>query len=302
MLYNGSCCPNLGKAFVLDRISRPQAFLHCLSILILLMSLLESTFASSSSLQIAGPRKRTSSFSIPNASFSPSPRPSKAPRINVGSLHRTESFLTMPALQNEQSASSSSQPSPQQPDRSSVPYYRTLRFYKEQRERRKALLNRHIPPITIRTRLQVTHSESNVQCHVPQSISTPSHPIPIATPQCRLPKPGSSQLRSSSPLAPTRTLLPGRPVFPRSKPEPDLYRKAITTRMRCTPEGQKILHMGPRLAVSIMTATRELERIVGAQTQRDQPSDVTMGDATPLLSNSWVVVPGEDWEMVDCGA
>jgi len=72
--------------------------------------------------------------------------------------------------------------------------------------------------------------------------------------------------------------------------------------MRCTPEGQKILHMGPRLAVSIMTATRELERIVGAQTQRDQPSDVTMGDATPLLSNSWVVVPGEDWEMVDCGA
>jgi len=89
----------------------------------------------------------------------------------------------------------------------------------------------------------------------------------------------------------------------------------VTTCMRGTPEGQKILHMGPRLAVSIMTATRELERIVAAQADkekerdrdRDRDNDVVMGDGIssqpPIsLSNSWVVVPGEDWEMVDCGA
>jgi len=57
--------------------------------------------------------------------------------------------------------------------------------------------------------------------------------------------------------------------------------------------------MGPRLAVSIMTATRELERIVAQQ--MDAEND--MADSpTGVLSNSWVVVPGEDWEMVDCGA
>lgn len=68
--------------------------------------------------------------------------------------------------------------------------------------------------------------------------------------------------------------------------------------MRCSPEGQKILNMGPRLAVSILTATRELERIVASQIESD--GDVPMIDAT--LANPWVVVPGEDWEMVDCAA
>jgi hypothetical protein len=79
--------------------------------------------------------------------------------------------------------------------------------------------------------------------------------------------------------------------------------------MRCSPEGQKILLMGPRLALSILTATRELERIVAQQAERE---DVVMADAggppscaeavVGPLTNSWVFVPGEDWEMVDCGA
>lgn len=64
--------------------------------------------------------------------------------------------------------------------------------------------------------------------------------------------------------------------------------------MRCSPEGQKILTMGPRLAVSMLTATRELERIIAAQIDRD--NDVQMMDGT--LGKSWVVV--EDWDMVDC--
>lgn len=65
--------------------------------------------------------------------------------------------------------------------------------------------------------------------------------------------------------------------------------------------------MGPRLAMSIMAATKELERIVAAQTdrERDWEGDVLMEDATSppsALSNSWVMVPGEDWELIDCGA
>jgi hypothetical protein len=91
---------------------------------------------------------------------------------------------------------------------------------------------------------------------------------------------------------------PARTHFPRSKPEPDLYRIAITTRMRMSAEGQKILHMGPRLAFSIYNATRELEQIVASQ--RDGEGDVDMRDGDGLLTSSWVAVAGDDWEMLDC--
>jgi len=91
--------------------------------------------------------------------------------------------------------------------------------------------------------------------------------------------------------------------------------------MRCSPEGQKILGMGAKLAVSILSATRELERIVAQQSMDVDKEEVVMegggssgassgggggggtgvGAAAPL-TNSWVFVPGEDWEMVDCSA
>jgi hypothetical protein len=79
--------------------------------------------------------------------------------------------------------------------------------------------------------------------------------------------------------------------------------------MRHSPEGQKILIMGARLAVSILTATRELERIVARQ-QLEAQEDVVMADPTAgadkgamdRMTGSWVFVPGEDWEMVDCSA
>jgi len=110
-------------------------------------------------------------------------------------------------------------------------------------------------------------------------------------------------LRSPSPLAaaPIRAASAARTHFPRSKPEPDLYRIAITTRMRKSPEGQKILHMGPRLALSIYNATRELEKLVASQ--RDTEGDVDMLDGgDSLLTSSWVAVGGDDWEMIDCSA
>ncbi|KAI0046334.1 hypothetical protein FA95DRAFT_1494211 [Auriscalpium vulgare] len=101
--------------------------------------------------------------------------------------------------------------------------------------------------------------------------------------------------RSTSPLAPTPHSTTPRPTFPRSKPDQNLYRAAIAGCMRATPHGKKILNMGARLAISILTATQELERIVAAQ--RDVPSD---GDKP--LSSSWVVLPDDDWEMVDASA
>lgn len=84
--------------------------------------------------------------------------------------------------------------------------------------------------------------------------------------------------------------------------------------MKQTEEGKRIVCMGPRLAISIWMATKELEKIVEDHQQR-LDSDMDVDDlspfvnehsappAPPVLTNSWVVVrPNEDWEMVDCAA
>ncbi|KAF5379784.1 hypothetical protein D9615_005703 [Tricholomella constricta] len=258
------------------------------------------------SLQLSEPRKRTSSFSYPNQvpAFAASPRPAKAPRIAAemgATLRRTESYITLADICPASTIRRTDQ---------LVPYHRTLQYYKEQRDRRKAQINRSVEPITIRIRPDPV-PRPTVRHHAPQP-SKPNTPTPISTPnQIRIVAPNprcavptiNTPPRQSSPLAPTRSTLPGRPQFPRSKPEPDLYRKAIKTSMKGSPEGQKILRMGPRLAVSIMTATMELERLVADQENESQ--DIIMADATatsPVLSKSWVAVSGEDWEMVESGA
>ena len=85
-----------------------------------------------------------------------------------------------------------------------------------------------------------------------------------------------------------------------------------------------------------MRVTRDLERLVSDVEERDFDLDVVMGDATtplpvptpatsvtpaptptnatntnstlcgsvapPVLTTSWVMVKGEDWEMIDCAA
>lgn len=248
-------------------------------------------------------------------------------------LRRHETMLVIPELTTTTPVSSSS-----------VGYtadatYRALQHFKDQRLRRKALNRPNVEPITIRTRLEVTQPQpaprempqrEQPKCS-PISAVKPPPPKPrnpnFVTTKKRSPAPKAPQVilpsvsspvtvlrtpRTSSPLSPIRTTLPGRPVFPRSKPETDLYRTAIKMRMRSSPLGQKILHMGPRLAMSIMTATQELERIVAdQQEERDKDNDVIMSDstlvsptslATPVLTTSWVVVKGEDWEMIDCSA
>ncbi|KAI0768098.1 hypothetical protein BD413DRAFT_480120 [Trametes elegans] len=99
------------------------------------------------------------------------------------------------------------------------------------------------------------------------------------------------RLRTSSPLAPVQRCLGERPSLPCTKKrEPDLYRTAIETRMRMSPVGRNILHMGPRVALSIISATEALEHLVAAEAQRG-------GDSA--LSASWVDLSQEDWEMVD---
>ena len=108
-----------------------------------------------------------------------------------------------------------------------------------------------------------------------------------------------------------------RPSFPRSKPQPDLYKLAITAHMRSSFQIQQErehaldqqrrqqldagFRIGSPLAVSIMNATRDLEVLVASQQQqqRDADGDVPMADCP---SSSWISIstPVEDWEMVDC--
>ncbi|KAJ3829610.1 hypothetical protein EV361DRAFT_778631, partial [Lentinula raphanica] len=222
------------------------------------------------------PRKRTTSFSSPN------PRPTKAPRTSMGSLRRTESFLSLRDMQKKSSSASTSTAN-SAADR-------------KQRERTK------LKPVDYTAFVAAAQSTASSRSGPASSPPTPhfrcAAPVPYTPPK---PAQYTTTYRSSSPLSPHRTTLPGRPIFPKSKTEPDLYKKAIITRMRCTPEGQRILNMGPKLAFSIMTATKELERIVASH---EKDNDVAMSDNSPSLSSSWVVVPtaSQDWEMVDCGA
>ncbi|KAI0635706.1 hypothetical protein C8Q77DRAFT_1053043 [Trametes polyzona] len=155
-------------------------------------------------------------------------------------------------------------------------------------------------------------SDSLVIGQYDQRMRTPRRrTAPARTPSVHsapsVPKPSSSHIIiltsrrtnprpiTSSPLAPVQRTLSERPSLPCSKKrEPDLYRTAIETRMRLSPVGRNILHMGPRVALSIISATEALEHLVAAQ--RDGDSQLC-GDSA--LSASWVDVSQEDWEMVD---
>ncbi|PCH42300.1 hypothetical protein WOLCODRAFT_25280 [Wolfiporia cocos MD-104 SS10] len=237
----------------------------------------------SSSETVAAPRssrKRPMTFTAP-------PPPQKAART----LRRTGSYLSLEAMQAaEETTLYGRAGAPQPKERlTNVPSTRSLRHYKEERERRKASLRS--TPTVIQT---------------PSTSTPPPPPVPSASPCMAAPRP-----RTSSPLAPKQTALPARAAFPRSKPQPDLYRMAITTRMRMSPEGRKILYMGPRLALSMYTANRELEKSLFSATneleqivaaQRETDNDVVMADTDGSLAKSWVVVPQEDWEMIDCSA
>lgn len=281
-------------------ISTPCLVFRLPPLLILHMSLCSSYSALSLD---ETPRKRTTSFSYPNQSspFSPNPRPSKVPRITkqMGSLRRTETYICL-STNSDSTTTKATQPKKSFTPKG-IPHNRTLQYYKDQRQRQKAQLNRSVEPITIRIITEPRSQPPTVR-HTPSQPPKPSRGSQptVGKPIIKLPLLSTTPFpRQSSPLAPKRSSLPDRPVFPRSKPEPDLYRKALTSCLKRSPEGQQFLRMSKKLTSSVMNATMELERIVAAQTQREETQDVVMADAPPGPTKPWVVLPAEDWEMVD---
>ncbi|KAI0833242.1 hypothetical protein BC628DRAFT_1308366 [Trametes gibbosa] len=208
------------------------------------------------------PRKRTMSFSTPT--------PVKSART---SLRRTGSYLSLADMQAAQY----------------TPLY-----------------GREGPMQCFTASDSLVIGQYDQRMRIPRRRTTPSR-TPTIHPPPSVPQPSSSQIivltsrrttpriRTSSPLAPVKRTLGERPSLPCTKKrEPDLYRAAIETRMRMSPVGRNILHMGPRVALSIISATEALEHIVASQ--RDGEAQ-WCGDSA--LSASWVDVSPEDWEMVD---
>jgi len=203
-------------------------------------------------------------------------------------LRRTASFLSLDDYRGENSPS---QPaslyrsrSSSRSDLSRSTSCVTLQHYKEQREQRKIQLPRGRAEFTIAP--QPSEGDASTSTTSPTRIA-PRPLLPI--------RPSYSQ-RTTSPLSPSPKLLPPRASFPRSKREPDLYRMAIQTRMRCSPEGEKILMMGPRCALSILSATRDLEKMVSYQSDDDFNMDT--GDQE-MLTKSWIMLPPHDeWDML----
>lgn len=196
---------------------------------------------------------------------------SSPPPKSARSLTRSGSYLSLVDMQTGHSSSLKAT-SLSMARHDTAPYPRVPRQPKEARERRKSL----------------SRSASSERL----TISSKPRPSPSSKSPASMPM---AALRTTSPLAPSRACSPPpRTSFPRSKQEPDLYRLAIQTRMRMSPEGRKILVMGPRLAFSIYSATRDLEQIVASQRDSDGDIDMRDGDSIP-----WVVLAQDDWEMLD---
>lgn len=181
-------------------------------------------------------------------SLPPSPSEPPAKRAKM-SLRRTHSFLSLSDLPNQQRSGTSGS------------IYITAS--KELRNSVEKSIAASFAPITHPAPIRKSRSQSQA----------PSHPPPRTTyapPQSTAPSYSTQQPRSR----------PRR--FPR---EPDLHRMAIQRCMRATSEGQKILTMGPRLAVSLTSATRELERMLQEGEMHD-------------CSNSSEDIVMDDWEVI----
>nr|VWO95892.1 Urease (EC (Urea amidohydrolase) [Ganoderma boninense] len=206
------------------------------------------------------PRKRTMSFSTPTAC--------KAARTP---LRRTGSYLSLADMQAPDYAPLYGRDGPTK-DYTGVDSLVIGHYDARMRKRRT-------PPC----RAPVVHATP---------ASTQSHSSPAPHIRLSSSRHTPSRPRRSSPLAPVQHAVPERPSLPNTKKrEPDLYRTAIETRMRLSPVGRNILNMGPRIAMSIFTATEALESLVAAQRDWDMP-DVA-------VEASWVDVCPDDWEMVE---
>lgn len=221
-------------------------------------------------------RKRTASFSVPHHA--------KARRTS--SLQRTPAFLELPRMLSD------------------IP---SMELYGRSGAPRPSVSEAH--PRSLRRRPSISTHTSDLNAFVASTAPLPSlhHPLPS---RAFTPAPVASSSRlacSSQPAAPKprstkrgpRRFLPPRERYPSARAEPDLYRQALVARMQASPEGAKILLMGAHAAVSMLTATRELEALVAGADDMDCDSEDDTEDVEPRLSDSWLVVPQEDWEIVD---
>ena len=174
-------------------------------------------------------------------------------------LRRTQSFLS---LSDYSECGSFLHLSPSDPP-SAPSNTRSVAYCREHRERFKPG-GKSTPEFIIGS-LPSPPKQPKKQCTQTSILSAPSA--------------SATRERKTSPLAPTRKVLPPRASFPRSKPKPDLYRTAIKKRMANSPDGEKILCMGPRPTVAILTTIRELEHIVSAARYDDD--DIVMADDIP---------------------
>ncbi|KAJ7650833.1 hypothetical protein FB45DRAFT_888911 [Roridomyces roridus] len=229
-------------------------------------------------------RKRTTSFSC-------AARPRKR-------LHRTESVIDLATLAAEQLQQP--QPLPVQ-----VPYNRSLRFYKEQKDRRRTLVRAELsppplpatplaPPPIHHRKTQLPAARSPLARNTDSPNPSPPPPralllVPAAArarttcgtgvpPGSSRPSSSSSSSRRSSPPSsclslPSTSQPPPKATKSKRTAPQTLHRRAVLASLRATPHGAKILHMGARLAVGILGATAELERLCAGSESEDEEEE-----------------------------
>jgi hypothetical protein len=89
--------------------------------------------------------------------------------------------------------------------------------------------------------------------------------------------------RQTSPLGPHQSSLPDRPIFPRSKSDPSLYRKAQIQRFRRSSRGREFFRR-KKIFASVTDAITKPKN---------------GGVPAVILTGSGIVAAGLDWEVVD---
>lgn len=273
----------------------------------------------------AAVRKRTSSFTVLP--------PAKAARKS--NLQRTASFLSLPALET---ASLLPPPPPRRTSKESRAMAAVPRTYpldptsfpKTQPPSstrvacsilRKPVPSYPPPPTPLPTLVFPTVPPMSRMPSPPRSTvpNFPPSPVPLVKCTPTVFNPCSKSFSKPRNPKSARRFLPPRERYPKCKDEPSLYRTALLARMGSSPQGEQILRMGVRLAVAMIEATQALEGIVAeadtldmdldADGELDEDEPVTPTEdkpvflepvvASPHFTDSWLMIPLEDWEMIE---
>ncbi|KAJ7649772.1 hypothetical protein FB45DRAFT_1049949 [Roridomyces roridus] len=189
------------------------------------------------------------------------------------------------------------------------------------------------PPRAVLIVPAATRTRTTCGTGVPPGSSRPSPSSNSTSPRRSFPP---SSCVSLPPITTSPKVTHTKPK-PKRTPPQTLHRRAVLASLRATPHGAKIVHMGARLAVGILGATAQLERLCTGEQMHDGMSmwrrrrratrtparsqeaepDVAMPDVElemlPVLSASWVVLgesqpesrmqsrseAEQEWEMVE---